>query len=288
MLIHHSDGTWTGCWINSRSFLVSSEGICFLKNASTVVPVLLRCDLSAAGVACTIECLWTRLSFDGWPGFLRVGLWLGILGLWGCDCCHDIFVSCRTPAVFPPTSAFYSELNLFLLWQKMKTLISQEEPSRKVTRFAVPFLLLMHQLRFKLPQKNLVHSACKNKFLVSAERIISHSGPPRGQPDLSPRLEWRTRSHSDGGKTKLRGFTCLPLSVFQGKVAQTACMSACKHISTSLMQLLLDPEVRQISMGALHQLHVDIKECEGEFCTPLISIHFIRPYKFNTQNTGSK
>uniref|UniRef100_A0A673BAZ7 Exocyst complex component n=1 Tax=Sphaeramia orbicularis TaxID=375764 RepID=A0A673BAZ7_9TELE len=53
-------------------------------------------------------------------------------------------------------------------------------------------------------------------------------------------------------------FTNLP-----GKVAQTACMSACKHISTSLMQLLLDPEVRQISMGAMHQLNTDIKECES-------------------------
>uniref|UniRef100_A0A8C4HA50 Exocyst complex component n=1 Tax=Dicentrarchus labrax TaxID=13489 RepID=A0A8C4HA50_DICLA len=53
-------------------------------------------------------------------------------------------------------------------------------------------------------------------------------------------------------------FTNLP-----GKVAQTACMSACKHISTSLMQLLLDPEVRQISMGALHQLYTDVKECES-------------------------
>lgn len=31
MLIHHSDGTWTGCWINSRSFFVLSGGICFLK-----------------------------------------------------------------------------------------------------------------------------------------------------------------------------------------------------------------------------------------------------------------
>uniref|UniRef100_A0A8C3AE65 Exocyst complex component n=1 Tax=Cyclopterus lumpus TaxID=8103 RepID=A0A8C3AE65_CYCLU len=53
-------------------------------------------------------------------------------------------------------------------------------------------------------------------------------------------------------------FTNLP-----GKVAQTACMSACKHISTSLTQLLLDPEVRQISLGALHQLNADVKECEG-------------------------
>lgn len=50
----------------------------------------------------------------------------------------------------------------------------------------------------------------------------------------------------------------------QGKVAQTACMSACKHISTSLMQLPLEPEVRQISIGALHQLQVDVNECESE------------------------
>ncbi|KAM4565538.1 exocyst complex component 6B isoform 2-T2 [Fundulus diaphanus] len=58
-------------------------------------------------------------------------------------------------------------------------------------------------------------------------------------------------------KSTFSVFTNLP-----GKVAQTACMSACKHIATSLMQLLLDPEVRQISIGALHQLNVDLKECE--------------------------
>ncbi|XP_036967664.1 exocyst complex component 6B isoform X3 [Acanthopagrus latus] len=59
-------------------------------------------------------------------------------------------------------------------------------------------------------------------------------------------------------KSTFSVFTNLP-----GKVAQTACMSACKHISTSLMQLLLDQEVRQISMGALHQIHTDVKECES-------------------------
>ncbi|XP_038649064.1 exocyst complex component 6B isoform X6 [Scyliorhinus canicula] len=52
-------------------------------------------------------------------------------------------------------------------------------------------------------------------------------------------------------------FTHLP-----GKVAQTACMSACKHLSTSLLQLLLDTEVRQITMGALKQFNMDIEECE--------------------------
>uniref|UniRef100_A0A672PWX3 Exocyst complex component n=1 Tax=Sinocyclocheilus grahami TaxID=75366 RepID=A0A672PWX3_SINGR len=41
-------------------------------------------------------------------------------------------------------------------------------------------------------------------------------------------------------------FTHLP-----GKVAQTACMSACKHLATSLMQMLLDTELKQISMGAI-------------------------------------
>ncbi|OCT96568.1 exocyst complex component 6B isoform X4 [Xenopus laevis] len=52
-------------------------------------------------------------------------------------------------------------------------------------------------------------------------------------------------------------FTHLP-----GKVAQTACMSACKHLSTSLTQLLLEAEVKQITMGALQQFNQDVKECE--------------------------
>uniref|UniRef100_A0ABM5GKW1 Exocyst complex component n=1 Tax=Pogona vitticeps TaxID=103695 RepID=A0ABM5GKW1_9SAUR len=52
-------------------------------------------------------------------------------------------------------------------------------------------------------------------------------------------------------------FTHLP-----GKVAQTACMSACKHLSASLMQLLLEAEVRQLSLGALQQFNLDVAECE--------------------------
>lgn len=50
--------------------------------------------------------------------------------------------------------------------------------------------------------------------------------------------------------------------VFQGKVAQTACMSACKHLATSLMQLLLEAEVRQLTLGALQQFNLDVRECE--------------------------
>ncbi|XP_036078005.1 exocyst complex component 6 isoform X5 [Rousettus aegyptiacus] len=53
-------------------------------------------------------------------------------------------------------------------------------------------------------------------------------------------------------------FTHLP-----GKVAQTACMSACQHLSTSLMQMLLDNELKQISMGAVQQFNLDVIQCES-------------------------
>lgn len=56
---------------------------------------------------------------------------------------------------------------------------------------------------------------------------------------------------------------CLRLSL-QGKVAQTACMSACKHLSTSMMQMLLDSELKQISMGAIQQFNLDVIQCERE------------------------
>uniref|UniRef100_A0A671SMH7 Exocyst complex component n=1 Tax=Sinocyclocheilus anshuiensis TaxID=1608454 RepID=A0A671SMH7_9TELE len=52
-------------------------------------------------------------------------------------------------------------------------------------------------------------------------------------------------------------FTHLP-----GKVAQTACMSSCKHLATSLMQMLLDTELKQISMGAIQQFNLDVMQCE--------------------------
>lgn len=71
---------------------------------------------------------------------------------------------------------------------------------------------------------------------------------------------------------------CVSPSLSQGKVAQTACMSACKHISTSLMQLLLDPEVRQISMGALYQIHTDIVECESEHQPFFLSFLFFTTF----------
>ncbi|XP_069756643.1 exocyst complex component 6-like isoform X5 [Narcine bancroftii] len=62
-------------------------------------------------------------------------------------------------------------------------------------------------------------------------------------------------------------FTHLPNNVshhaaMSGKVAQTACMSACKHLSTSMMQMLLDSDVKQISMGAIQQFNLDVIQCE--------------------------
>ncbi|MGH0115543.1 UNVERIFIED_CONTAM: hypothetical protein FKN15_024873 [Acipenser sinensis] len=53
-----------------------------------------------------------------------------------------------------------------------------------------------------------------------------------------------------------------------GKVAQTACMSACKHLSTSLTQMLLDSELKQISMGAIQQFNLDVMQCECNRPTP--------------------
>lgn len=69
--------------------------------------------------------------------------------------------------------------------------------------------------------------------------------------------------------------TRLPF-VLQGKVAQTACMSACKHLSTSLMQLLLEAEVRQLTLGALQQFNLDVEECERKMQThpmPHVSLY---------------
>uniref|UniRef100_A0ABM5G1B1 Exocyst complex component n=1 Tax=Pogona vitticeps TaxID=103695 RepID=A0ABM5G1B1_9SAUR len=62
-------------------------------------------------------------------------------------------------------------------------------------------------------------------------------------------------------------FTHLPNNnndhaAMSGKVAQTACMSACQHLSNSLMQMLLDNDLKQISMGAIQQFNLDVIQCE--------------------------
>lgn len=58
-------------------------------------------------------------------------------------------------------------------------------------------------------------------------------------------------------RSTFEAFTNLP-----SKVAQTACHIACKHIARSLMNFLLDEEVKCISLGAISQLNLDILQCE--------------------------
>lgn len=54
-----------------------------------------------------------------------------------------------------------------------------------------------------------------------------------------------------------QSFTNLP-----SKVAQEACKSACDHIAKSLLEFMLSEDVKQISMGALHQINLDTIQCE--------------------------
>ncbi|KAH9492776.1 Exocyst complex component 6 [Bulinus truncatus] len=58
-------------------------------------------------------------------------------------------------------------------------------------------------------------------------------------------------------KSIFMSFTNLP-----EKVAKTACMSACQHIASRLMTLMLENEVRLLSMGALQQFNLDVMQCE--------------------------
>jgi len=50
----------------------------------------------------------------------------------------------------------------------------------------------------------------------------------------------------------------------QKKVAETACMSACKHIAKKMRNLLMDDEIRYISGPLLQQLDTDLQQCESE------------------------
>lgn len=54
-----------------------------------------------------------------------------------------------------------------------------------------------------------------------------------------------------------QAFTNLP-----DKVAQTACMTACQHLATSLLNILTSEDVKFISIGALQQFNLDVIQCE--------------------------
>lgn len=48
-------------------------------------------------------------------------------------------------------------------------------------------------------------------------------------------------------------------------MAQVACKSACEHIANALFNMLMNEEVKQISMGALNQINLDLLQCERMF-----------------------
>ena len=52
-------------------------------------------------------------------------------------------------------------------------------------------------------------------------------------------------------------FTNLPI-----KLAQRTCMSACQHLARAIMEMLLDENVRAISLGVLQQIDLDVVQCE--------------------------
>ncbi|KAG5882503.1 hypothetical protein JTB14_008476 [Gonioctena quinquepunctata] len=58
-------------------------------------------------------------------------------------------------------------------------------------------------------------------------------------------------------QTTFQSFTNIPL-----EAAQIACKSACEHIANALLALLLNEDIKQISMGALNQLNLDLLQCE--------------------------
>lgn len=58
-------------------------------------------------------------------------------------------------------------------------------------------------------------------------------------------------------QTTFHSFTDLP-----PEVAQMACRAACDHIANSMFDMLMNDEIRQISMGALNQLNLDLLQCE--------------------------
>ena len=58
-------------------------------------------------------------------------------------------------------------------------------------------------------------------------------------------------------KSIFESFTNLP-----SRLAGMACMSSCQHLARSIMNLLLDENVKALSNGALQQMDLDLVQCE--------------------------
>lgn len=74
--------------------------------------------------------------------------------------------------------------------------------------------------------------------------------------------------------------SCVIDLCYQEHVAQNACLTSCRHIAQILMDLLLNEDVKQISMGALQQVNLDVIQCERKyrlsqlFYQLILSFHF--------------
>nr|XP_022341988.1 exocyst complex component 6B-like isoform X3 [Crassostrea virginica]XP_022341989.1 exocyst complex component 6B-like isoform X4 [Crassostrea virginica] len=74
-----------------------------------------------------------------------------------------------------------------------------------------------------------------------------------------------SKGHASGYITDLVAFlqsTFMSFTNLPEKVAKTSCMSACKHVATSLMNFLMDNNIKQVTMGALQQFNLDLIQCE--------------------------
>ena len=58
-------------------------------------------------------------------------------------------------------------------------------------------------------------------------------------------------------KSIFESFTNLP-----SRLAGMACMSSCQHLARSIINLLLDENIKAISNGALQQMDLDLVQCE--------------------------
>ena len=58
-------------------------------------------------------------------------------------------------------------------------------------------------------------------------------------------------------KSVFESFTNLP-----SRLAGMACMSSCQHLARSIMNLLMDDNIKAISTGALQQMDLDLVQCE--------------------------
>ncbi|XP_061171334.1 exocyst complex component 6B-like [Saccostrea echinata] len=74
-----------------------------------------------------------------------------------------------------------------------------------------------------------------------------------------------SKGHASGYITDLVAFlqsTFMSFTNLPEKVAKTSCMSACKHVATSLMEFIMDNNVKHVTMGALQQFNLDLIQCE--------------------------